>query len=50
LQKDRGNLRLEQEIGPTAKTMLRGIERVGAQFILTLAAYNVVRPPRLLAA
>jgi IS5 family transposase len=37
-------------IGPAAKTMLRGVERVGAQFTLTLAAYNLVRLPKLLAA
>jgi len=36
-------------IGPAAKTMLRGAERVGAQFTLTLAAYNLVRLPKLLA-
>jgi IS5 family transposase len=37
-------------IGPAAKTMLRGVERVGAQFTFTLAAYNLVRLPQLLAA
>lgn len=36
-------------VGPIAKTMLRGIERVGAQFTLTMAAYNLARLPRLLA-
>ena len=36
-------------IGPVAKTMLRGVERVGAQFTFTLAAYNLVRLPKLLA-
>ena len=35
-------------IGPVAKTMLRGMERVGAQFAFTLAAYNLVRLPKLL--
>jgi hypothetical protein len=29
--------------------MLRGVERVGAQFTFTLAAYNLVRLPKLLA-
>ncbi len=37
-------------VGPIAKTMLRGLEHVGAQFTLTLAAYNLVRLPKLLAA
>ena len=37
-------------VGPVAKTMLRGLERVGGQFTLTLAAYNLARLPRLLAA
>ena len=32
-------------IGPVAKTMLRSVERVGAQFTFTLAAYNLVRLP-----
>ena len=37
-------------VGPAAKTMLRGLERVGGQFIFTLAAYNLARLPKLLAA
>jgi hypothetical protein len=37
-------------VGPLAKTMLRGIERVGAQFMLTMTAYNVAKLPKLLAA
>jgi transposase len=37
-------------IGPTAQTMLRGIERVGAQFTFTLAGYDLARLPKLLAA
>jgi len=37
-------------VGPVAKTMLRGVERVGGQFIFTLAAHNLVRLPKLLAA
>ena len=36
--------------GPVDKTMVRGVERAGAQFTLTLAAYNLVRLPKLLAA
>ena len=37
-------------VGPIAKTMLRGVERVGFQFKMTMAAYNLARLPRLLAA
>ena len=37
-------------VGPIAKTMLRGLERAGAQFIYTLTAYNLARLPKLLAA
>lgn len=37
-------------VGPIRKTMLRGIERVCAQFTLTMAAYNLARLPRLLVA
>jgi transposase len=37
-------------VGPIAKTMLRGAKRVGAQFTFTLAAYNLARLPKLLAA
>jgi transposase len=37
-------------VGPIAKTMLRGVERVGFQFTMTMAAYNLARLPRLLAA
>ena len=37
-------------VGPVAKTMLRGVERVGAQFTFTLAAYNLTRLPKLLPA
>ena len=37
-------------VGPIAKTMLRGLSRVGAQFTLTMAAYNLARLPRLLTA
>jgi len=37
-------------VGPIAKTMLRGAGRVGAQFTFTLAAYNLARLPKLLAA
>ena len=37
-------------VGPIRKTMLRGIDRVGAQFTLTMAAYNLAKLPRLLAA
>jgi transposase len=37
-------------IGPIRKTMLRGINRVRAQFTLTMAAYNLAKLPNLLAA
>jgi transposase len=37
-------------IGPIAKTMLRGLARVRAQFTLTMAAYNLAKLPRLMAA
>jgi len=37
-------------VGPMAQTMRRGISRVGAQFTFTMAACNLARLPRLLAA
>jgi Transposase DDE domain/Transposase domain (DUF772) len=37
-------------VGPIAKTMLRGLGRVRAQFTLTMAAYNLAKLPRLIAA
>ena len=37
-------------VGPAARTMLRGLERVGAQFTFTLAGYDLARLPKLLAA
>ncbi len=37
-------------VGTAAKTMLRGTARVGFQFTLNMAAYNLTRPPKLLAA
>jgi hypothetical protein len=37
-------------VGAVANTILRGVKRAGAQFMLTLAAYNLVRPPKLLTA
>ena len=37
-------------VGRLRKTMLRGLARVGAQFTLHMAAYNLARMPRLLAA
>ena len=37
-------------VGPIAKTMLRGLDRVRAQFTLTMAAYNLAKMPRLLTA
>jgi len=37
-------------VGPIAKTMLRGLDRVRAQFTLTMAAYNLAKLPRLITA
>lgn len=37
-------------VGGMAQTVYRGIERVRSRFILTMAANNLVRLPRLLAA
>ena len=37
-------------IGGMAQTVYRGIERVRSRFILTMAANNLARLPRLLAA
>ncbi len=36
-------------VGPIAKTMRRGAERVGAQFTFAVAGYNLARLPKLLA-
>jgi hypothetical protein len=35
-------------VGPIRKTMLRGLDRVRAQFTLTMAAYNLAKLPNLL--
>jgi hypothetical protein len=48
-QKDRGALRLGQNRGPLAKTVLLGLERAGAQFVYTLATYKLARLPILAA-
>ena len=37
-------------VGTMAQTMLRGVDRLGAQFTLTMAACNLARLPKLLAA
>ena len=37
-------------VGQIAKTMLRGVEAVGAQFTLNMAAFNLAKLPKLLAA
>lgn len=37
-------------VGPLRKTMLRGLGRVRTQFTLTMAAYNLAKLPRLVAA
>ena len=41
--------RIEEAFG-WAKTVYRGVERVRSRFILSMAANNLARPPRLLAA
>ena len=37
-------------IGQLGKTMLRGVANVGAQFTLNMAAFNLAKLPKLLAA
>ena len=37
-------------LGGTAQTVHRGLERIGARFIMTMAACNLARLPKLLAA
>ena len=37
-------------VGGMAQTVRRGVERVRSRFILSMAADNLVRPPRLLGA
>jgi len=37
-------------VGGLAKTKLRGTKRVAFKFTFTMAAYNLIRRPRLLAA
>ena len=37
-------------VGGMAQTVYRGVERVRSRFILTMAANNLARLPRLLAA
>jgi len=39
-----------KEIGGMRRTLLRGLERVGWSFTLQVAAYNLIRLPKLLAA
>ncbi|SFU37216.1 Transposase DDE domain-containing protein, partial [Aliiroseovarius crassostreae] len=36
-------------VGDMAQTMYRGVERIRSRFILTMAANNLARLPRLLA-
>ena len=49
-QADRGGVRLDQGDRPARQTRHRGLERVGWQFTLAAAAYNLIRLPKLLAA
>ena len=37
-----------KEVGPLRRTKLRGLARVGFQYVMTMAAYNLVRMRRLL--
>jgi transposase len=37
-------------IGGLARPMLRGVRRLGFKFTLTMAGYNLIRPPRLIEA
>ena len=46
-QADRGGVRLDQGVGGLHKTKLRGVSRVSAEFIFAMAAYNLIRLPRL---
>jgi hypothetical protein len=39
-----------KEIGGMRRTLLRGLERVGWSFTLRVAAYNLIRLPKLMAA
>ena len=41
---------LSSAFAAQAKTKFRGVDRVRSQFTLALAAYNLIRLPRLLAA
>jgi len=41
---------LQRPPKPTSKTILRGTARVGFHFTLNMAAYNLARLPKLLAA
>ncbi len=41
---------LAKNVGGMAQTMYRGVERVRSRFILTIAANNLARLPRLLTA
>jgi hypothetical protein len=44
------HLRLGQAARTMRKTKHRGIAKVGADFMLNLIAYNLIRIPRLIAA
>jgi hypothetical protein len=37
-------------VGQVAKTMLRGLETISVQFTLNMAAFNLAKLPKLLAA
>jgi hypothetical protein len=42
-------LECAKTVGSMAQTMLRGTERLGAQFTMTMTACNLARLPKLLA-
>ena len=47
-QADRGKLRLTKTIAGLHKTKHRGVGRVAFQFVFAMAAYDLIRMPRLL--
>ena len=50
LREVRRHVQLAQIVGGLARPMLRGAKRLGFKFTLTMAAYDLVRLPKLIAA
>ena len=48
-QSHRGGVRLDKDSGGQRKSRFRGRDRVGWAFTFAAAAYNLVRPPKLMA-